>query len=481
MKKSEDKEEERSLLLSSSSHNHLSTKIEMTVSGKEPSRFKRIMKSVPSLGNFFRRRLPQKSGRHSRGMMSRSCSSSPTLVLRQSESRDNAVHEMVTSRKMYTSYFYRNAVMFFLSAFVLVCVELRDLYNLIGRARISTCCDDTDCTLQICADTGLFLCNQFEEPLTMNDNNVIWEFLRNTPWFYALSFMFVTMCTVIVILSIEAFHIQHYCYKLLSYRIYVDTFGHRTSKLGSFSLVMMIAVVELVYVILKANLVFVFNNATHHIERCGVEYDVVVGNSIRYDEDDNRDDGRFNRVLLSNFIAPFLLFLVVWRMILGQIFEMAQDPYTNLGLSNFFLGVKSDEPQKHFSRYTKISNHYLEILFRDFAQKHGRRSMTNAWMGCGPHVEFLKKERMDELVRYIKSEGLRRRFFRTLYSNRAADPNTGAPINSQLRHPLTGEPLASSTKSATDLFNHHVNMNENSAGETLSPLEHFSSFGPLWV
>ena len=136
--------------------------------------------------------------------------------------------------------------MFFLSASVLVCVELKDLYNQICRARISTCCSDNDCTLQICADTGLFTCDQVSDPLVMNDNNVIWEFLKETPWFYALSFMFVAMVTVIIIMSIEAFHIQHYCYELLSYRIYVDTFGHRTSKLGTFSLVMMIAVVELV-------------------------------------------------------------------------------------------------------------------------------------------------------------------------------------------------------------------------------------------
>ena len=94
--------------------------------------------------------------------------------------------------------------------------------------------------------------------------------------------------------------------------------------------------------ILKANLLFVFNNATHLIDRCGVEYNVVVGNSIQYDEKfDDSHDTRFWLLLLSNFIAPFLLFLVIWRMILGQVFEMAQDPYTNLGLSNYFLGVKS--------------------------------------------------------------------------------------------------------------------------------------------
>ena len=480
-RKSSDAEEETLLAPSSRS---FSSKLEMTslrrsVSENEPSRLTRIMRSVPSLNKLFRRR-PLINQSTSRGIMSRSYSSSPTLRIGQSESRDNAVHEMVTSRKLYTSYFYRNAIMFFLSASVLVCVELKDLYNQICRARISTCCSDNDCTLQICADTGLFTCDQVSDPLVMNDNNVIWEFLKDTPWFYALSFMFVAMVTVIIIMSIEAFHIQHYCYELLSYRIYVDTFGHRTSKLGTFSLVMMIAVVELVYVILKANLLFVFNNATHLIDRCGVEYNVVVGNSIQYDEKfDDPDDTRFWLLLLSNFIAPFLLFLVIWRMILGQVFEMAQDPYTNLGLSNYFLGVKSDNPQTHFSGYTKISNHYLEILFREFANKHGRRSMTNAWMGCGPHVEFLKKERMDELVHYVKSEGLRRHFFRTLCSDRPADPNTGAPINSQLRHPLTGEPLASSSKSSD--HQSPFNMIIGDSGVTSSPREHFQNLGPLWV
>ena len=249
-RKSSDAEEE-SLLAPSSRSFTSSSKLEMTslrrsVSENEPSRLTRIMKSVPSLNNLFRRRPLIGQTSTSRGIMSRSYSSSPTIRIGQSEFRDNAVHEMVTSRKLYTSYFYRNAVMFFLSASVLVCVELKDLYNQICRARISTCCSDSDCTLQICADTGLFTCDQVSDPLVMNDNNVIWEFLKETPWFYALSFMFVAMVTVIIIMSIEAFHIQHYCYELLSYRIYVDTFGHRTSKLGTFSLVMMIAVVELV-------------------------------------------------------------------------------------------------------------------------------------------------------------------------------------------------------------------------------------------
>ena len=320
-RKSSDGEEEILKLLPSS------TKLEMTslrrsVSENEStSRLRRLMRSVPSLGKLFNRAKRQRRTSGSSGI-SRSYSSSPALAVGKSEPRDKAISEMVISRKMYTSYFYRNAILFFLSAAVLVCVELRDLYNLIGRAKISSCCDGAECSLQICADTGLFLCNQID-PLTMDDHDVQFQFLKETPWFYALSFTFVAMLTVIIIMSIEAFHIQHYSYELLSYKIYVDTFGHRISKWGTISLVMMIVVVELVYVILKANLVFVFNDATHRINRCGVEYDVVVGNSFRYD-DENQDDARFWILLVSNFVAPFFLFLVIWRMILGQIFEMVQ-------------------------------------------------------------------------------------------------------------------------------------------------------------
>ena len=116
-RKSSDAEEETLLAPSSRS---FSSKLEMTslkrsVSENEPSRLTRIMRSVPSLNKLFRRRPLIGQTSTSRGVMSRSYSSSPTLRIGQSESRDNAVHEMVTSRKLYTSYFYRNAIMFFLA------------------------------------------------------------------------------------------------------------------------------------------------------------------------------------------------------------------------------------------------------------------------------------------------------------------------------------------------------------------------------
>jgi len=374
--------------------------------------------------------------------------------------RNRTIDEMVTNRRLFTSYFYRQVVLFFLGATVLICVEVRDLYNTIGRASITGCCGDGEledtCSLQICAEKGLFVCDEVSDPLNVVEDSVAFRFLWHEPWWWALMGMFVAMITTIIIMSIEAFHIQHYCYTLLSYKIYV-CMGSSLTKFGTTSLVIMILVVELVYDVLKANLVYSFRESLHRVDRCGESFDIVVGRI---------GGASLDMVsIVSNFVGPFFLFLIIWRMVVGQVFEIVQDPYSSLGISNIFIGLKNDNPSHVLTGFTKISHHKLEGLFREFAQKHKRRSMTNAWRGCGPHVEFVDERKMDGLVQFVKREGRRRRYFLTLHSNKVADPVSGRAVDvesgdgsgiassSSRHHPfyIAGEKISSSIRSPATL------------------------------
>ena len=399
---------------------------------------------------------------------------------------------MVTGKRLFTSFFYRKVVLFFSGAGVLMCVEIRDLYNAIFGAPISACCTEdvsedvfepvnavSGCSLQVCADMGLFQCNDVANSLMTIDYNVAFEFLRNEMWFWALIGMFIAMVTTIIIMSIEAFHMQHYCYKLLSYRIYVCMESSLT-RWGTTSLVLMIIVVELVYDVVRENLIYAFQSSLHTIERCGEHVNVLVGPGRTVGD-------RFDWMsVVANFLGPFFLFLVIWRMVVGQVFEVVQDPYASLGLSSYFVGLKSDRPENVLARFTKISQHKLEILFKEFSQKHKRRSMTNAWWAFGPHIEFLDSSKMDELVHYVMTEGRRRGYFRTLHSQRTADPFSGELTiglsrknPAAIHHPfsLAGEKINSSVgiPSPASL------RRGDSSGSTYSNGSTSSQSASLWV